>query len=179
MNKLRAITSVRNDSNAERDCAAGDIGKMAYTKRDAGRLAEPLAESVLDYGLHRLQQTIHIDEQSPSAQELEMVVQSDPHQQQNLQAPQTPQTSSAAYTSQPTPLVDPVTSSSALDPIRTIPQIQPTGPDLQDIYGSLMGSLSDGHVPEISSDMNAWWEWNFSDVSVMPWQDVFDTTNLI
>lgn len=60
-----------------------------------------------------------------------------------------------------------------------MPQTQPTGPDLQDIYGSLMGSLSDGHVPEINDDMNGRWQWDFSDVSVLPWQDVFDTTNIM
>lgn len=179
MNKLRAVAYLEPDSNPEGDCTTSDIDKVACTKRDAGRLAEPLADSVLDYGLRRLQQTVHIDEDSPSAKELEMVIRSDQEQQQHSHVPQTPQISSAGYTSQPTPLMVPTTTSPALNPTSTMPQTQPTGPDLQDIYGSLTGSMSNDQLPAINSDMNAWWQWDFADVSVMPWQDVFDTTDIM
>lgn len=67
-----------------------ELDHVAGTQRDAGRLAEPLEDSVLQYSLRKLKPNVNVDDGSPTAQELEIALNSEPTAeviQDNMQQP--------------------------------------------------------------------------------------------
>lgn len=71
-----AHPTVRSDG--AQSTGYSELDHVAGTRRDAGRLAEPLEDSVLQYGLRKLKPNVNVDDGSPTAQELENALNSEP-----------------------------------------------------------------------------------------------------
>lgn len=65
-------------SDGAQSTGYSELDHVAGTRRDAGRLAEPLEDSVLQYSLRKLKPNVNVDDGSPTAQELENAMNSEP-----------------------------------------------------------------------------------------------------